>query len=430
MMDSSYTKSVAKTNMSGGAKFSSLRVNIRTFWEEKHLFLIGYFLFVVGFFAMSSSHWHNNFYYSCIFFPYLITVQKEKIRVFCRSRVWILSLVLIVYLCLTLLWADNAIFDDFFDYIRCSLYILGFLSLTIDLALRYPKFFDYFSIFLSWVAGISAIVFIFRFYSSFSFPIQRLKCVGKLDTPIVIASVYGIVGLVCYFHVVQKRITHSLAYICLMAVILFSTFLTQSRGPLFALLITFLVGALMTRDKKLLAIVICAIVGGGVSFFYVQGINDMFARPQGFSIRLEIWQQTLARIKEAVLFGEGISSSSENTFIISDGTQWSHPHSLYLATTLYGGSIGLLLLLVLQAMALWESFLHFLKENDFTYMAVLLFAFMCVIVDYHRIICRPRAIWLIWWLPLALVAAKEVLSKRRMKTVYDNEKRVDLRWED
>lgn len=415
--------------MSGSMKFSNLRVNIRTFWEKNHLFLISYFLFILGFFAMSSSHWHRSFYSHCIFLPYLITLEKRQIKAFCHSKIWISSLALTGYLCLTLLWAENAGFDDFIHYVRRPFYILGFLSLTIDLAQRYPKFFDYLSIYLSWIAAIAAIVSICCFYSSFSFPPQRLEYVGALDTAIVVGSVYGMVGLICYFHLLQKRRTHAYIYIGLMGVILFSTFLTQSRGPLGALLVTFLIGAHMTRNKKLLAIVICVIIGGGLSFFYIKGINDMFARPEGFTIRLEIWQQTLARINEAVFLGEGISTSSDNTFIISDGTKWNHPHSLYLATTLYGGTIGLLLLLVLQALALRQSVLRFFKENDFTYVALLSFSFMCVIVDYHRIICRPKAIWLIWWLPLALVAAKEVLSKQSMKTVYHNEMGINRRRE-
>jgi len=397
-------------------KFSELQLTIRSFLEKKHYFFITYFLFFLGFFVVPSTHLHNNLFYGLILFPYLATLQLKRIQLICRSNLWILSMVLAGYMCLTLLWADNAVFKDYVYFLRRPVYLFVFLSLTIELALSYPKFIDYLFVFLCWVAAITAIVSIIYFYSS---PLSRLSYLGdQVRNSIVGASVYGMVALACYFHVLKRQKTNVWIYAVLFVVILFSAALTRSRGPLGALLITFLIGAVLTRNKKLLATVLCVIIIGGLIFFNVEGLKEMITG-RGFSYRLEIWQQIIARIKESFLFGEGVST--DNKFIMADGSKFRHQHSVYLGTTLYGGLIGLFLLLILQALALWEGFLCFLRENDFTYVALLLFAFICITTMNHTVFNHPDALWLYFWLPVALLAAKRLSSDKAVKSFYRNE---------
>ncbi|NVM21811.1 MAG: O-antigen ligase family protein [Desulfobacterales bacterium] len=333
---------------------------------------------------------------------------------FRRSKIWVLSLVLAGYMCLTLLWADNAVFIDYLYYLRRLFYLFVFFGLTIELVLRYPKFIDSLFIFLCWVAAITAVVSICRFYSSFSSPPPRLSHVGdQLHNPVVGATVYGMVALICCFRVLKTRKDSypRWLYIGILVVILFFALLTQGRGPLGALLITFLSGAVITRDKRLIAVVLCVIIAGGLAFFYVEGVKEMIIS-RGFSYRLEIWQQTLARTKGALLFGQGIST--ERMLVMADGSTWNHPHSVYFATILFGGLAGLFLLLALQALALRQSFLCLFRENDPTYVALLLFAFICITTANYRVISHPDALWMYLWLPLALLAAKEIFNKSLM----------------
>jgi O-antigen ligase len=397
-------------------KFSKLQLTIPSFLKQKHYFLITYFFFLLGFFVVPSTRWHNNIFYGLILFPYLITLQLKRIQLICRSNIWLLSMFLCSYMCLTLLWADNAVFKDYVYHLRRLVYLFVFLSLTIELVLTYPKFIDYLFTFLCWVAAITAIVSILWFYSSISFHLQRLSYLGdQVRNPVVGASVYGMIAIICCFHFLKTKKSYAWIYIVLSVVILFSVVLTQSRGPLGALLITFLIGAVLTKNKKLLAAVLCVILVGGLMFFYIEGSKEMIIS-RGLSYRLEICQQTLSRIKEALFFGEGIST--ENTFIMTDGSKWNHPHNVYLGTTLYGGLIGLFLLVVLQAMTLWEGFVCFLRENDFTYVALLLFAFICITIMNDRVVNHPDALWMYFWLPLALLAAKKLSSEEAIKSFY------------
>jgi O-antigen ligase len=239
----------------------------------------------------------------------------------------------------------------------------------------------------------------------------------QVHNPVVGASVNGMVALICCFHVLNKKKAH--AWICtgLCVAILFSMLLTQSRGPMGALLITFLIGAVLTKNKKLFNTLFCVTLIGGLMFLYIDEIREMITQ-RGFSYRLEIWQQILSRIKEALFFGEGIST--ENTFIMADGSKWNHPHNVYLATTLYGGLTGLILLFILQAVALWEGFQCFLRKNDFTFVALFLFAFICITTTNYRVISHPDAIWIYFWLPFALLAGKRLSKDETGKSYSKN----------
>jgi hypothetical protein len=91
-------------------------------------------------------------------------------------------------------------------------------------------------------------------------------------------------------------------------VLLFTAVLTRSRGPLIALLVTFLIGFVLTRNKKLLAGVLCTMLVGGLMLFYIEGLKQLFISPISIFYRLEAWKLTLERIKDALIFGEGIST--------------------------------------------------------------------------------------------------------------------------
>ena len=395
-------------------KFFELQSSARLLLEKKHYFLITYSLFFLGIFVSPSTHWNNNFFYGLIIFPYLMTLQPNKIQLISRSNIWILSMVLSCYLCLTLLWADNAVFKDYLYYLRRPVYLFVFLSLTIEITLRYPKFIDYLFIFFCWIAAITAIISIFWFYSSFPFPQSRLSFLGdQLRNQVIGASVYGAIALVCFFHARKTQESYAWIYTGLCVVLLFAVALTRSRGPLIALVITFLIGAVLTRNKKLLAIVLLVILVFGMMFFYVEGFKKMFMRPTGVLYRLEAWQQTLERIKEALIFGEGIST--DRTLILASGSKLNHFHSVYLGTTLQGGLIGLFLLLVLQILALREAFLYFLREKNFVYVAVMLFAYICIATMNYRIISHPNALWIYFWLPIAIIAGKKLPNEKAVQ---------------
>jgi O-antigen ligase len=162
---------------------------------------------------------------------------------------------------------------------------------------------------------------------------------------------------------------------------------------------------IMTRDKRAIGIVTMVAIIGGLMFFNAEGVREMILRAKSGLHRVEIWEQTLLRVRESLFFGEGISA--DRRFTILDGSTWNHSHSVYLATALCGGITGLILFLALLLVGLWRSIVCFRQEEEFTYVGLLLFSSMCMMFGNYRVISHPDAIWIYFWLPLAILAAKE-----------------------
>jgi hypothetical protein len=45
-------------------------------------------------------------------------------------------------------------------------------------------------------------------------------------------------------------------------------------------------------------------------------------------------------------------------------------------------------------------------ENEPIYISLLAFGFVCMSADTDQLITRPRELWVIYWLPLAMILAK------------------------
>jgi O-antigen ligase len=213
------------------------------------------------------------------------------------------------------------------------------------------------------------------------------------------------VAIIGCFYVLKRREAHTGIYAGILSVILSSAVLTWSRGPLVALFGTLLIAGIIARDKRVVGIASFVAIIGGLMCFDVEGVKEMIFRAESGLYRVERWEQTLLRVREAPFFGEGISADRRIT--VSSGSTWNHSHNVYLATTLYGGLTGLILFLALLVVGLWRSIVCFRREEEFTYVGLLLFAFICMIFGNYRVISHPDAIWIYFWLPLAILAAKE-----------------------
>ena len=341
----------------------------------------------------------------------MIEKKKSKLKLFCKSKIWLLSLLFACYLTLTLVWAKNSGFSEFLYYVRRPIYIFGFLGLTIELALKYPRFSDWLFTFLCWTTVLTVVVSFFWFYSDKPFAHDRLSLVGdQLQNPVAAGSVLGMVALVCYYNNLTTKKQTTWVYLGLLIVTLLAMGLTKSRAPLVALLVTWTVGSLWTRDKKVLFALLGITVLAGFAFFQFSSIKSEITRP-GLDIRWDIWKQAVERIQDAPFFGEGIST--DTLFTVSDGSTWNHTHNVYIGTALYGGLVGLGLLLTLLFVGTRQAILFYSREKNFIYLALLLFAGICMLSGNYRITSHPDAIWLYFWVPMAILAADEIFSHKQ-----------------
>ena len=131
------------------------------------------------------------------------------------------------------------------------------------------------------------------------------------------------------------------------------------------------------------------------------GIRSFFDR--GIGIRKDLWLGTLQRIADSPILGEGYFTDVNlkvNNLELS-------PHNLLLLVILKSGMIGGGLLLLITLTALVFSFKYFLVSGNWIYISLFAFFIICMTFDSVHLLYKPSLSWLIFWMPVALIAVEE-----------------------
>ena len=370
-------------------------------------FIISYLGFIAGFFFFKSVKAHNNIFYALILVPYLLTLPWSAIRLTLHSRILQALLILMAYLVTTLLWGVKGTPHDYLQVCIHMLTVFTFFAITSELALRhgwFPRFL------LAWICCIGAIapyLLLLNPHYMIPFPPYRLNDLGVLRNAVLIGDVYGMVILFIYFSMIQReRFIKTLLPLLLLATLLPVFILTQSRGPLVGLYITLLLGGLFTRDSKLLFTLCCITLLAAILLSSGNGFLYNMIVTRGESYRFDIFQHALYLIKQKMLFGHGMLM--DFSLKLPDDSIIKHTHSLYLTIWLEGGLMGLFLLMVFMVRAFWQGCIVFFREKDFTYVALILYAAICVTTDNRQIIAHPVPLYLFYWIPIALISVHEL----------------------
>jgi len=114
----------------------------------------------------------------------------------------------------------------------------------------------------------------------------------------------------------------------------------------------------------------------------------------GASGHFDVWQATLAQIRGHPWLGNGLAAN-----LTGLGADKSFPHNLYLSLLFYSGIVGLGLFLS------WIALL--LRSASSPWMLSLLAnALLAGLTDFGQITKGPGPLWLILWLPAALVVGQ------------------------
>ena len=314
------------------------------------------------------------------------------------------SRIQVVFLYLTIFWGESTEVMDYSKYGFRLLYLFCFLSVVSSLfdAIEYESRFYKL---LCWVAAIAALISMILFY--WERPLNyRLSNWGALDTNILGVSCYGLVAIICFYKFLASREPNAL-YIVILLVLVANMLLTQSRGPFLAFLVAVFAGELLRRNYKCLLAVVFPVI------FYSILILFDFLEPipiivRGWnSDRFEIWRIALARVGDAPWFGSGLTVDESGT--ASTGL-FTHPHSVYVSTLLYGGITSLALLGGVIGLSLYQGFKHYVLFGDPLYFVLLLYGLICVMTDNNKLLTHPGPIWLNFWFPIALIASKKIKS--------------------
>lgn len=266
----------------------------------------------------------------------------------------------------------------------------------------------FWTISLLWIvpaALISLIKYVVWDYSE-----GRFEPLAQAHHPILGAIIYGLFGLFAFDRLVDaKKPKERLWYGGAVAIILLLVIVSQSKGPIIAVAISYTLLALLRDKIALILLPVIALMAVILSHFiqtdYIASIKE-----RGASYRPQIWAYTWQQIKEKPIFGYGLAQKFSYT--TEKGAVVPHPHSLYLATLYYTGIIGLILELLMMLALLRGIWRDPDKQWRKFALVLMLYLQLAMASDVVRLITGPKELQFIFWLPFAMFTARQIRRER------------------
>lgn len=220
----------------------------------------------------------------------------------------------------------------------------------------------------------------------------RLDSFFRFDNPLNVSNML-VVYLFAYMglHINNDRI---FSVLLLFLLVLIMLFLYASRASYVALIGTAILLFIFSNiNKKLVVILVFSLI---LMMLYVS-YESGYLLKRGSSYRLEIWLETLAKVRDCGVFlGCGFGDSMHVD--IGHRRIFNHPHSIYFSHLKNTGLIGLMTLMALLAFLIVKG----IREHAKTVWA-LVAASLVMIFDGQDIINHPDEWWLVFWLPVTVV---------------------------
>lgn len=310
----------------------------------------------------------------------------------------------LLYFSLSNLWAESSHLSSAISH---SFYLFIFLCLYRQCELQERKKYIIGAAYL----GIVALTILTLVYVNKDHIFQNRLSRAFPFSPDNVIDLGGYMALGILLSAILVRETRNYWFYIPVPLLLVCLILTQSRGPFLSMIVAAIV-AFLCKPKwnfKLLAgsLIVLIVIS---SILYFSGFFDIFIKraeesSRAGSVRFGIWQHAFEVAKQKMIFGWGFNKELE--FINGYGQPVTTTHSLYLATFLKGGVVGLLLLLSMILFAGRQCLRH-LAANHKAEIAVIVFALMFYVTQGMFVISNPREYWVLFWLPLAIIFSTPV----------------------
>jgi len=365
-----------------------------------------YSLFLAGFFIVQNAVDLYKFYSIAVFLPALFAVKPVLIKQGYNS-LWYSILAYLAYMLLSSFWSVDFSVKEFFNDSRLAAYIVMFLLIAVVISARDHELFDTILRLACICAGTAALISVVLWYTKYPSPRPRLTGIGIIDNPNPSAFVYGFFAILNGYYAFRSRkpwVRTAFSILCI--VLLGLVLLTGSNTGILATATSFaLLLVFFKHDHRLLFA--GGIVGAITAILYLLWSLGLLSNPvdAGFSQRLPIWHTILSQWLDAPVFGNGYQPE----FLLTqsgdkDVANWAH--NALLATLRDGGLTGLILHLLVLATAARASLRLAIEHGDPIYLILLVFGFICMTADTDQLITRPMELWIIFWLPLAMILAR------------------------
>lgn len=253
-------------------------------------------------------------------------------------------------------------------------------------------------ILLGALVGTSALI---MFYMEHPFT-ERLSPWTVARNPIVAAQVFGVVSLLAWVQSWREPdYKKSSVFFILALIALLPCLMTQSRGPLIALVLTLLLGFVVIRPAFTVwlsqaAVLLIAMLAGLNSADFSL---ELFERGLGLNHRDQIWLQVFEHIGANFWFGIGLAKDTH--LEVAGLGVVHHAHNAHIDTLFRTGIVGLGLLIAHLVILLggWRK-----KPQLLPLYLWLVFGVICVSTNTRILFWPLDAKWFLYWIPAGLIA--------------------------
>lgn len=361
-------------------------------------------LFLGLFFLVSSDRLHRNIYYLFVLLPFLAVLFRRPIIPVARTRTLRFILLLFAFLFCSLFWSEGVDHEVVFNVLRKEVITVCFVLVVAWLWQQ--RYQDYLLIGLLAGAFLGVWLSIYNFYVVDGHPWNaRLEGIGRGEHAIKSPVMYGAV-LVTLFGSMSDKVFKNknvkLWAYCAMVSYLMFIILSQTRGVLIATSAAFLFILVLRKKHKQIA-ALAVLVGLAIMYAYTEGIFERMHTLH--DARWDIWAQSLAIWSKSPILGYGIYP--EQVILLATGQSYPHPHNIFLSHLLYGGVVGLLLLLCLMASLFYSSLTLWREQLNILPLGLFIYFLFVGLFDFSTLIRSADVEWVFFWWLVAIVVASE-----------------------
>ncbi|CRL43879.1 O-Antigen ligase [Sodalis glossinidius str. 'morsitans'] len=345
---------------------------------------------------------NNLFHLSCGLLLLSLLFRGQLYRDAQQDRVTLRGLGLIalmaVYFALSNIWGGDA--GETISTLTHGVYLIIFTllgSLALQNVSRH-------TLMVAAIAGVT-VLSVFTIATDASKVIYLRKVSEFNPGPDNVIDLAGYCAIAIMLSMIIARERRRVGYLLLAVIPAVMLVMTQSRGPLLALVLVMLATLRWRRStpRAMGFAVLLALLAALLLIFTPVG-DLLLMRFESLSnesgLRLSIWHHVLAEVGLRPWLGLGFNH--ELNFINYDGTHISTAHSVYLGTLYKGGVIGLALLALLLGYGLLCALRAF-RAGYRLEAAIYLFMLLFIASQGMFMISNPRETWILFWLPLAVV---------------------------
>lgn len=373
---------------------------------------LGFVILLIGMAVLPERSLYHKLFYATIAAPTLLVMllHPRSSKAMWQNPVIISFLLFSAWALLSFTWSDTD--QSLSSLFKRPLYILMLFTACALMALhnhqRLAQSTILAALLMLPISAYSLVIFI-----SNPVPGGRLIGTGALDNPLLSSHLFGFfcaLWLALSMTLPGRQSWPALGAVSIMGAAVLAT---GSRTPLLAIALTCAWLVVACWNKR----AVWLMLAGAAALVALVIIYPEALSSRGLSYRPELWIKTLSKVAEQPWHGFGFDA--QLTIFLADMPTFgfSEPHNFALGVLYYTGVTGLVIWLAMHALALFQCWKH---KDNFMFVvcgALLVYGIGAGLTEGGGILSRPKEHWLVTWIPLALIAALSIRTKKAQSTM-------------